>query len=265
MYIDFHVHAFADVIAERAIGSLEKTSEGIVPCTRGTVAETEQRLTEWGVDKGVILPIATKPSQQTIINNWASKVQASSEKFYCFGSVHPEAPDVIDEIERIKFLGLKGVKLHPDYQNFLIDEERLFPIYKKCADEGLPVIFHAGFDPLSPDLIHAVPKASLAAHRAVPEMTMILAHFGGMNLFNEVEEYLVGEDIYLDLAITAGKLPDAQAERIIKNHGADRILLASDCPWDKTPNEIDMVNRLNLSEEEKEWIFHLNAEKLLGI
>ena len=264
MYIDFHIHAFVDEIAERAISKLEVTSN-FKAYTKGTIYDTIKKLDEWNVDKGVLLPIATKPSQQTTINDWAADIQKINDRIIAFGSVHPDAPDVIEELERIKSLGLKGIKLHPDYQNFFIDDEKAYPVYEKCAELGLAVIFHAGFDPLSPDVVHALPKASARVHKDVPNMTMILAHLGGMYHWDEVEEFLVGKNIYFDTAFIATAIKDEQVERIIKMHGADKILLASDCPWQKTTTGIDMLNHLNLLDEEKQLIFHKNAEKLLGI
>lgn len=264
MYIDFHIHAFVDEIAERAISKLEITSN-FTAHTKGTIADTVKKLEEWNVDKGVLLPIATKPSQQSTINNWAADIQKNNPRITAFGSVHPDAPDTLEELERIKALGLKGIKFHPDYQNFFIDDEKVYPIYEKCGELGLPVIFHAGFDPLSPEVIHALPKSSARAHDAVPQMTMILAHLGGMYHSDEVEEFLVGKNIYFDTAFVATNIADEQVERIIKTHGADKILLASDCPWHETTTEIDMINRLDLTDDEKQMIFHKNAEKLLGI
>ncbi len=268
MYIDFHTHAFDDAIAERAIAKLEKiimTSGYPDPApavTRGTVGELINKLEEWNTDKAVLLPIATKPSQQKTINDWAKSVM--SEKLYCFGTVHPDAEDALDELERIKEIGLKGVKLHPDYQDFFANEERLFPVYRKCAELGLPVILHAGLDALSMDCIHCTPKMSADVMEAVPEMTLILAHLGGNECWDDVEKYLVGKDVYLDTAFIDGHISDEQAERIIKNHGADKILFASDSPWHPSTAEINLINRLDLTEEEREKIFYKNALKLLG-
>lgn len=264
MVIDFHIHAFDDAIAQRAIEKLEITSD-MKAFTDGTISDTIKHFDKWGVDKGVLLPIATKPSQQVTINNWA--IAQKSERIIPFGSVHPEAEDVFEELERIKSLGLFGVKFHPDYQNFIIDEDRMIPIYKKCAELDLPVIFHAGFDPLSPDYIHAMPENSARAFKAVPEMTMILAHLGGMYHWDEVEKYLVGLDgnLYFDTAVIAGECEKEQLERIIRNHGANRILLASDCPWHESTSEIEMIKNLDISEKDKELILHKNAEKILGL
>lgn len=268
MYIDFHTHAFADAIAERAISKLENTliESGLdspPPATRGTVRELAEKLDEWGIDKAVILPIATKPSQQTVINNWAKEIQ--SDRLCCFGSVHPEAEDALEELERIKSLGLKGVKLHPDYQGFYADEERLFPIYRKCAELGLPVILHAGLDAMSMDCIHCTPQMSARVLEAVPEMTLILAHLGGNFCWNDVEKYLVGKNVYLDTAYIEGNISDEQALRIFRNHGTDKILFASDCPWHPSCRERSLIERIPLTENERENISHKNAERLLGL
>ncbi len=267
MYIDFHTHAFADKIAKSAMGflcsTLEKEGFDSNPQTDGTVADLLKKLELWNIDKAVILLIATKPSQQTIINDFAA--ENSSEKLIFFGTVHPKAEDAISELERIKSLGLYGVKLHPDYQGFYADEEGVFKIYEKCAELELPVILHAGFDPLSPNDIHCKPEMALNVIKKVPNLKLILAHFGGTRCWDEVEEYIVGENVYLDTAYADGIISDEQAFRIIKNHGADKILFGSDLPWHKSTDEIGLINRLNLTSEEKELIFYKNAEKLLGL
>ncbi|MBR6836332.1 MAG: amidohydrolase [Oscillospiraceae bacterium] len=267
MYIDFHTHAFADKIAERAIAALTEnaTDCGYKPLTNGTVADLKRILTEQGIDKAVILPIATKPTQQTIINNWAREIK---DDFFCpFGSIHPMAEDWSDELERIKSLGLYGVKFHPDYQNFFVNDEFMYPIYRKCAELGLPVVFHAGYDPISPDVTHCTPEAAAEVFDKVPELTMILAHGGGMRRWDDVEKYLAGKPgkLYFDVSVIAKEISGEQLYRIIKAHGADRILFGSDCPWDTPQNEIKMINDLPLSDEEKELIFHKNAVELLRL
>lgn len=264
MVIDFHIHAFDDAIAKRAIDKLE----GIInksSFTNGTISDTLNCFDKWGVDKGVLLPIATKPSQQNVINNWS--IEQKSDRIIPFGSIHPNADDALEELERIKSLGLKGIKLHPDYQNFFIDDEKLFPIYEKCAELDLPIVFHSGYDPLSPDIIHAMPENSARAFKAVPNMTMILGHFGGMNYWDDVEKYIVGLEgnLYLDTAYIAGHCKTEQLTRIIKNHGADRILFASDCPWHEPTNEIEMIRKLDISNSDRDLILYKNAMKLLNL
>lgn len=268
MLIDFHTHAFADNIAERAMAKLENTLKESgrweeAPATRGTVGELLSKMDVWGIDKSVILPIATKPSQQKTINDWAKDIM--SDRLICFGSVHPDADDVFCELERIKSFGLKGVKLHPDYQCFFANEERVLPVYRKCAELDLPVILHAGLDALSADCIHCTPQMSADILEKVPEMTLILAHMGGNELWDDAEKYLVGKNVWFDTAFTDGNISDGQAVRMIRAHGADRILFASDCPWHAPSRERVMLERLPLTESEREDISHRNAERLLNI
>jgi len=143
----------------------------------------------------------------------------------------------------------------------------MLPIYRKCATLGLPVVFHAGYDPLSPDLVHCTPEGAAAVLEAVPEMTMILAHMGGNACWDAVETLLCGQfpQLYLDTSLCAKYMTEAQTLRIIRKHGADKILLASDCPWDNTADTIAKLRRIGLTEDEQRLIFAENAKKLLKV
>jgi len=234
----------------------------VKPVTDGTVEGLLAVMAECAVDRSVLLPIATKPSQQEGINNWAASI--NSESLICFGTVHPDSPDALSELGRIKALGLKGIKLHPDYQGFFADEDRIFPIYSKCAEIGLPVVLHAGLDAVSMDVVHCTPRMAAAALEAVPEMTLILAHMGGNECWDDTERYLVGKKVFLDTSFTAGNIPPVQAKRIIDGHGAERVLFGSDLPWHRPSDEMDFLCSLGLDGEQNRLIFGKNAQKLLA-
>lgn len=133
-YFDFHTHAFTDNLAGRALSGLSDTS-GKTPTTDGTVNGLREIMQKNNIDEFLLLPVATKPSQQTTINNWASEIMGDG--LYSCGTIHPDADDAIAEIDRIKSLGLYGIKFHSEYQKFCPDEERMFPIYEKIAENGL--------------------------------------------------------------------------------------------------------------------------------
>ncbi|MBP0974296.1 MAG: amidohydrolase [Oscillospiraceae bacterium] len=263
-YIDFHVHAFADKIAERTIRALEETASEAA-ATNGTLSETETKMRQWGVDAFVLLSIATKPSQHLVCNNWAAS--CISDHVFPFGSIHPDGEDALAELERIKSLGLYGVKLHPDYQHFYADEERMLPIYRKCGELGLPLLFHAGVDPVCPDDIHCTPRMAAKVLEKCPDTTIILAHLGGYLCWDEVAEILAGNfgNLYMDASLAGRYIPEDMLARIIEKHGAERILFASDCPWDTPDRTRDKLLRIGLSEAEQRAIFAGNAEKLLGV
>jgi predicted TIM-barrel fold metal-dependent hydrolase len=210
------------------------------------------------------MPIATKPSQHTIINDWAAE-HNNTEFFYCYGSVHPLGEDALKELERIKALGLYGVKLHPDYQEFFIDDERVFPVYRKCAQLGLPVMFHAGLDAISPDVIHCTPQMAARVLDAVPEMTAIFAHMGGNTLWSDVYKLLAGRDCYLDTSYSLSWDDNDLMMNIVKKHGSERILFGSDFPWDDPQNTIHALRNLGLTEKEYGNIFYINAKRIMNL
>ena len=263
MLIDFHVHAFNPKIAEKAVAKLQAAC-GIEPFTRGLTEQTTERFDEWGVDRGVLLPIATKPSQQTIINDWAKEQDGG--RFISFGSVHPDAEDVLEELQRIKDMGLHGVKLHPDYQDFLADDPKMDGIYDMIEQLDLPVIFHAGYDCISPMLVHCPPQRAINVIKRHKGMKMIFAHLGGNDAWQQVYDILAGVDgeVYFDTAFTSF-CEDSLMQRIIRRHGTDRILFASDCPWESSAVLARKIERLDLTDDEREKIFYKNAVRLLGL
>ena len=113
MIIDFHTHCFPDKIAAKAIEILRKRSGITRPFHDGTVNGLLSLQKNDGVDYSVVLNIATNPSQQKNVNDFAISLK-NVEGIIPFGSVHPDSPDALDELERLALNGIKGVKLHPD-------------------------------------------------------------------------------------------------------------------------------------------------------
>lgn len=263
--IDFHVHTFPDKIAEKAVSKLEKIS-GLTPATNGTLGDTIRKLEQNHVDHAVLLNIATTPSQQSTINQCAQKINDTlSDKFSAFGSVHFLNKDALNELMHIKERGIKGIKLHPDYQEFEIDDARLFPIYEKCCELELPIVFHAGWDCYSPDFIHAKPIASRRVIDMFPKLQVVLAHMGGIYCWDDVEKYLIGQNVYLDTSMCCTYAEKSQIERMIKNHDENRILFGTDCPWGTYSQNFDYLKSMNLSLSHLRKIFHQNAETLLKL
>lgn len=267
MLIDFHIHAFADKIAEKTIQKLSATANK-KSFTDGTASDTVQKLKECGVDAGVVLNIATKASQHEVVNNFAAEI--SSNILYGFGSVFP-LPDennslenIEKEIKRIKSLGLKGIKIHPDYQGYYFSDKALYPFYELCADMNIFLATHAGVDALCPDDVHCTPPMIREVTDNFPKLRLMAAHMGGHLRWDEVYDLLAGqESIYLDTAYIIYSLDKDLAVRIIKRHGAERILFGSDCPWTSPAKTFEYVDSLNLSSAEKDFIFYKNAMELL--
>jgi len=263
MLIDFHTHAFPDAIAGKAIDKLSHASGGLEPHTAGTVASLKARLQADQVDRAVVLSIATNPGQQTKVNDFAASID-QDPALTAFGSVHPDSPEALEELERIKAMGLKGVKLHPNYQDFAADEERMIPIYRKISSLGLITLFHAGWDYGFPPPYGGTPDKLRVALRYL-DTPVVAAHWGGVNCCEQVLEYLCGTPVYLDTSFGYAMLPRYYALKILEKHGTDRVLFGTDTPWHTAPMELRLLGSLGLTEAEMEAITHKNAERLIGV
>lgn len=262
MVIDFHAHVFPERIVARALESLQGHS-GVKPCSDGTLEDLRRQNRAAGIDKSVILNIATNPKQQKNVNDFAISIQ--SEDIISFGSVHPFAPDAIEELHRIAEAGLPGIKLHPDFQNFYADDEKVYPIYETAAKLGLITVFHAGVDIGLFDPVHCNPKRLARILPVFDGAPVVAAHFGSAMLWFDVEKYLVGREIYLDTSYSYSRMPPGLARRIIETHGYHNILFGSDTPWSPPADEADYIRHLGLPPAAGAAILGGNAAKLLNL
>ena len=138
----------------------------------------------------------------------------------------------------------------------------MLDIYDEIGVDML-IIFHAG-DEIKPiDHIQTTPERLARVKKVFPQMKMIAAHLGGFRLWDEVEEYLLGEDIYFDVSYTSGHLGSKKIVQLIKEHGVDRILFGTDFPFRDQKKEIGFILNLDLTDDEKHLILGENAQGLL--
>ena len=263
MIIDFHTHCFPEKLATRALEKLSYVSGGIEYYTDGTVGGLKASMKREGVDVSVVLNIATNAHQQRSVNDFAASI-CDNESIFSFGSVFPDAEDALEELDRIKALGLRGVKFHPEYQGFYADDEKMKPIYRKISQLGLITVFHAGQDYGYSSPFHCMPKNLLGALRWL-EAPVVAAHWGGLGCGEEVLKVLCGLDLYIDTSFGYCQMPRSTAQRIVEKHGTEKLLFATDSPWHTAAMERKFLGTLGLSKEEEEVVFCKNAVKLLGI
>ncbi len=261
--IDVHTHAFPDFLAEKAIAALEATSYGEKSHLNGTLSDLLRSMDKAGIETSVICSIATAPKQVPSIVKWSKEI--ASDRIIPFPSIHPDYADFRDEIARIRDLGMKGIKMHPQYQGFQLDEDRVMPIYEALAANELILTTHAGFDISFPTDPSASPDKTARVLERFPELKIIACHFGGWRQWDEVRHYLAGQNIYFETSYTIGDLPEDKVVELINLHGEDKILFGTDSPWKEQANCVEEIESLPISAEAKEKIFHKNAEKLLGL
>lgn len=263
MVIDFHTHCFPDGIAKRAVERLSYASGGLEYYTDATSEGLKKSMKAENVDASVVLNIATNEHQMESVNNFAASIN-NDKNIFSFGSVFPYSERALEELERIKSMGLKGVKFHPEYQGFYVDDEMMKPIYKKISQLGLITVFHAGADYGFAPPFHCMPENMKNALKWF-DSPVVAAHWGGLNYGNEVIDKLCGSDIYFDTSFGYGQMPKATATKIIEKHDINKILFATDSPWHKATMERRLLESLELADSDKEKIYHENAEKLLEI
>jgi len=269
MIIDFHTHSFPDRSAEKTIKILE-TKGGSKAFTNGTRLGLVSSMKDAGIDCSIILPVLTKPEQFKTINEFAVKLNEKYDgindvKLISFGGIHPDSSDYKCELREIVHMGLKGIKLHPDYQDTMFDDIKYMRIVDYASELGLIIVTHAGLDIGYPKQIHCTPKAARKVIDEVAPQKLILAHLGGYNCWDDVEEYLVGQKVYLDTAFIYNAIEKEQFLRILKNHGDSKVLFATDSPWGGQKEFIDWFHNMELSSESLEKIFYKNALELLKI
>lgn len=273
MIIDAHTHIYPEKIADRAIAKLEAVS-GVRAKVNGRSSGLRESMKEAGIAYSILLPVATSPSQVETINEEAGETNASAEEtgLLSFGGIHPDTPNYKEVLRRVKALGLKGIKLHPDYQRVLFNDIRNKRIVAEATEQGLYVMVHAGVDIGLPDPVHCRPDHVLEVIRETGSDKLILAHMGGWRLWDEAKEKLADQPVYLDTAFSLSCMPDVDGMLtpeafvdMVRVFGAERIVFGTDSPWCAQKECVEWIRGTSLTDQEKEQIFSGTIRKILEL
>ena len=282
MIIDIHTHTFPAHVAERALRSMQQACHTAL-FTDGTAEGLRAQMTQAGIDRAVVQPVATRPSQPSHINDAVLRTNetAAETGILSFGAAHPADPEWERELERLKEAGVRGIKLHAPYEDVPMDDPRTVALLKKCARLNLIVLIHSGWDVGLPGSDEALPEKTRRALDRVGPMKMIAAHMGGWRCWEEAARLLAETGIYMDTSFSVGELgpaPDGwgwnkeelrmltmeESADLIRVWGAERVLFGTDSPWADAQEEVGKIQSLALTEKEKAGILGENARKLLG-
>ncbi|GAB1401430.1 TatD family hydrolase [Elusimicrobiota bacterium] len=259
--IDSHTHVWPDKVADKAKDYLEKAFSRPIPVVP-TVSNLLKVMDENEILKSVIASVASRPDQVQSINNWLFKMDR--KRFIPFASLHPFYDKWEDELKKIKDNAF-GIKFQPEFQDFYIDDERIFPIYEQIQKLNIPVLFHCGVELSLPGIIHASPDKILKIINKFPGLKFIGAHMGGFNIWDEVIEKLAGKNIYFDTSTAMIYMKKEQWNKFVTNHSLDKILFGTDFPFGIQKNDIDFLKALDIEENNKVKLFSGNIKKLLAI
>ncbi len=261
MVFDFHAHFFPEQIVERAMQQLKANMPGFRSYSDGTLGGLLRSMDDAGIDRTVTLPVATKPAQVESINQLTAA--CATERIIPFGALHPLLSDLEEQMAFLVDAGIRGFKLHPEYQDFHVDDPACARMYELAQEAGLVIVFHAGWDPGPFSNDHATPRALRRVIERYPHLTVVAAHMGGLEAWGEVERYLVGTPVYFDTSAVPGRIQVQQFVRIVNAHGADRVLFGTDSPWFSQRAARQWIEQMPLSDEQKTLLLSSNAQTVL--
>lgn len=260
--IDVHTHIWPDALAASAVATVGSLGH-ISAHYDGTVAGLVSTMDHAGIDVSVVLPVATKANQVRTINEWATTLVGDA-RIVPFGAMHPDLEEPRTEIARMRELGLRGFKMHPEYQSFGPLEPRMAAIYDAAIEHDMTLFFHAGGDAAFTS-VRGTPDAFVTLLETWPDLRAVLAHMGGFRQWHAVTGRLAGRDVFFDTAYTLGHLPDDEFVALAREHGCDRVLFGSDGPWTDATEQLEHLRRLPFTGDEFAAVLGGNAERLLGL
>ena len=260
--IDAHCHIYPDKIADKAVEAIGNFYD-LDMYYDGRYSTLVDFGSKIGVKHYVIFSVATTPKQVRSINKYISDTVKSSEGLMTgLGALHPDSEDIEGDIADIISLGLKGVKMHPDFQKFNIDDKKCYKIYELCQKNNLPVLLHTGdrrYD-------YSNPKRMKSVLDDFPDLTVIGAHFGGWSCWKEAAEKLSEfKNFYVDCSSSFDWLTADESRDLVRMYGADHVLFATDFPMWNHKTEYKHFENMKLTDEENQLVLYKNAIKLFGI
>jgi len=254
---DAHTHIYPEKVAEKATASvgrfygLEMRHVGLPEILKETGEAA-------GIDRFLVCSVATKPEQVESINSFIQKAVADNQSFVGLGAWHQDLQDVEAGIDSIIRRGLRGVKLHPDFQGVEIDSPKLTPFYRAAARERLPVLFHTGDSRMD----FSSPQRLLRVLWKTPELICTAAHLGGYTQWSQARECLKGTGVYVDTSSSLPFLSKEEALLSIEAFGQDRVMFGTDFPMWTEKKELEDFFALGLSEEVNRRILYDNFASL---
>lgn len=259
MVIDVHAHIFPEKIARKATDNIGHFY-GCSMAADGTVENLLRWGDQYGVDRFVVHSVATKAEQVDSINSFiAEQVRLHPDRLIGFAALHPDSDRISQQVEEAIQMGLTGVKLHPDFQQFHIDDEKAFPIYE--AIEGrMPLLVHTGDSRTE----YSKPWRLAKMVDRFPKLDVIAAHFGGYSEWENGALSLALKNVYVDTSSSQFILTPHQVRELIDIFGADHVLFGTDYPMWNPQDELERLQLVPMTGEERELILHGNMERLLA-
>ena len=257
---DAHAHIYPGKIAEKATASVGDFYH--IPMHNvGLPHVLAQRGGEAGIDRFLVCSVATKVEQVRSINQFIQEKCQKYPQFIGLGAWHQDITDISGEMDDIQARGLRGIKLHPDFQEFMIDDPKMLDVYKEAHRRGLPVLFHTGDSRTE----FSSPHRLMNVIDKLPDFTCIAAHLGGYSEWEEARRELSGTNVYIDTSSSLFKVSPEEAKENIAHFGVDHTMFGTDFPMWDPKEELERFFALGFSQEENQAMLYDNFARLFQL
>lgn len=257
---DAHAHIYPAKIVEKATAAVGKFYNIEMAVRKGTPEMLIESGTNIGVEKYLVCSVATTAAQVESISNYIASECAAHPEFIGLGAYHQDIDDPVPVLDKVQELGLVGIKVHPDFQRFDIDDPKVMPMYEECARRGMPVLIHMGDSHY--DYSALTRLARVLDH--VPDLKAIAAHFGGYQRWDEAFA-LEGANVMYDTSSSLWWLSRDRARELVEMFGVDRMMFGVDFPMWNHKKELERFFALGLSDEDNQKILYGNFARLFGL
>lgn len=255
---DAHSHIFPDKIVEKATKTIGDFY-GIPMYGLGTSEKLLESGSKIGVKKYLVCSTATIAKQTQSINNFINEECNKHPEFIGFGTLHPDYENIEDEVNRIVSFGLKGIKIHPDFQKFNIDDKKAYKIYEQIEGK-LPILIHMGDDRYT----YSHPSRLVKMLKDFPKLQVIAAHFGGYKVWEEAVSSIKSENVKFDTSSSIAIIGCDYAKKLVNKYGVDNLFFGTDYPmWDHQ-KELERFFGMKLSYEDNKKILSENFKNFIS-
>ena len=262
--IDMHTHIFPQKIAAKAtVATAEYFDLPEEPNHYGSVQELVDVLGEAGIDYAMVFSAATKANQVESIHRFIEEQCRLHPQFIGCGTLHAEYENYKEELAWLREHGIHGVKLHPEFQHFVLDDERLFPMFEELERNDMFLITHMG----DPRVNVSGPHRMLPIAHTFPKLRLIATHLGNWGDWDmeKIRPLAHLPNIYCDISSAYSYVNTWEEKERLKGIMAEydpsHVFFGSDYPIWCPKKELQKTLELGFEQQQLEDILFNNFAK----
>ena len=256
--IDMHTHIFPEKVAEKAtVATAEYFDLPEPPNHYGTVGELETVLREAGIDYAMVFSAATSAHQVEHINRYIVSEVEKEPRFLPCGTLHADYENYKAELRWLRDHGVHGVKIHPEFQHFTLDDARMFLVYEEMEKTDMFLIAHMG----DPRVDVSGPSHMLPIAETFPKLRCIASHLGNWGDWDvkKIRPLAKLPNVYTDISSSFSYVKDKKPlYEILHCYNPTHVFFGSDYPIWCPKKELQKALELDIPGEMLEGILFDN-------